>query len=582
MPTSRRSPEEKIGRRFRAAWKGASPSILMLLFVVASGIYLATERFIAARALPPHGDDLYWSVAQLQVELERSRAELERLRGGEIDASQAQTRLAIAQSRTLDFLLPSPVGRQLSGINGFAALTEQLQRFFHDERVRHPQPADAAALVAAIDQLRPTLAEFAVQSRVAEVGAREARNREQERNQHLMSLWFALWVAICIAILGLLYRYQNARRDVASHQALLEQERAAHQATVAAELDRTTFLATISHEIRSPLQTMQVCVELIEPQIASGGKTHAALSRLKSSMAHLMTQVRDIMDISAIHNMQFRLQPEDVDLAQILHEAIDAYRVQLEGKGLQLSVALEDLPPLARLDGCRLRQIVGNLISNAIRYTDHGSVTVAARVETADGLSVLEVRVADTGIGVPADLQSRIFQPFFQGRQRRPGSSGLGLAIVKELVRLLGGEIALRSEEGRGSEFSVRLPIQLTLTAPDKTILLVDDDPNIREPFADCLALDGYAVTTAATAAEACRRLREQAFGVVLLDMQLGADSGYDVASKARDGLNRAARLIAMTAYPEEYSDPRAAWFDERLEKPFDLSRLRASLRQRG
>ncbi|POZ62994.1 ATP-binding response regulator [Chromobacterium alticapitis] len=575
-------PDARKRGRFRALLKETSPGILVLLFVVASGVYLAVERFVAAQSLPPHSEDLYWSVAQLQVELERSRAELERLKWGEIDAGQAQTRLAIAQSRALDFVTPSTTRHQLSGVDGFPQLVVQLQRFFRDPRIRHPSQASAAALMEGIDQLRPTLAEFAVQSRVSEVGAREARNQEQERAQHLMSLWFALWVAICIVILGLLYRYQNARRDIASQQTLLEQERAAHQATVAAELDRTTFLATISHEIRSPLQTMQVCVELIEPRIESAGKTRAALERLKASMAHLMAQVRDIMDISAIHNMQFRLQPEDVDLAHALNEAIDAYRVQLEGKGLQLTVALEALPDSARLDGNRLRQIVGNLLSNAIRYTDHGAVTVAARAENRDGLHLLEIRVADTGIGVPADLQTRIFQPFFQGRQRRPGSSGLGLAVVKELVRLMGGEITLRSEEGRGSEFVVRLPIHLPAAAPARSILLVDDDANVREPFSDCLALSGYAVTAAATAAEARRLLREKIFSVVLLDMQLGEDSGYDVAACARDGQNRDARLIAMTAYPEEYSDPRAAWFDEKLEKPFDLNRLRASLSPRG
>ncbi|WP_434631630.1 ATP-binding protein [Chromobacterium sp. CV08] len=572
-----------MSRTLRTLLKDVSPTLLILFFVGASGIYFAIERYVAARSLSGHSEDLYWTVAQLQVELERSRAELVRLKAGEIGADQAETRLQIAQSRAQDFTEPSSIHDTLDGIAGFDNLTGMLRRFFQDRRLSRPEPASAQQLIDNIDNIRPVLAEFAVQSRVSEVASREARNKDLEHNQRLVSLWFALWVGICIIILVLLYRYRGARRDIASHQALLEKERAAHQATVSAELDRTTFLATISHEIRSPLQTMQVCVELIEPRIEPSSKAYTALVRLKSSMSHLMTQVRDIMDISAIHNMQFRLNPEDVDLAEILQEAIDAYRVQLDSKNLKLNVSLPRQAGRVRLDGGRLRQIVGNLVSNAIRYTDHGEVSVTARIEHRNGFQLLEIRVEDTGIGVPADLQSRIFQPFFQGRQRRAGSSGLGLAIVRELVSLQGGEVELKSEEGRGSEFTVRLPISLQQGAATdpRAILLIDDDPNIREPFADCLELDGYAVATASSAAEACRLIAERAFSTILLDMQLGADSGYSVAEFARASGNRHAAIIAMTAYPDEYSDPRASWFAEKLEKPFDLNRLRSILRQR-
>ncbi len=581
MPAGQEGSGRAMNKSMLSGWKGIPALALLGFLLLAIGVYMAIERYVPARGFEGRSEDLYWSVAQMQLELEKARADLLRLKAGEVPESQVQFRLAVANSRFLDFVTPSKMQEMLSRVDGFKGTASLLQDFFEDENILHPSLRTAQQNIDRIDSIRPSLAEFAVQARVAEVSSRDARNKDLRHNQQLVaSLWFALG-GICMVIFVLLYRYQGARRDAAARQQLLEQEREAHKATVNAELDRTTFLATLSHEIRSPLQTMQVCVELIEPDIDPAGKAAKAVGRLKTCMAHLMTQVRDIMDISAIKNMQFRLHISDVDVAAALNEVIDVHRAQLDGKGLGLHVRLGELPPKVRLDGDRLRQIVGNLLTNAIRYTDHGTVTVEAGVDAADGRNILDIRVIDTGIGVPEEFQSRIFQPFFQGHARRVGSSGLGLAVVKELVSLLGGELELKSVVGVGSEFIVRLPIVVPdqLPGPERSVLVVDDDKNIREPFSDCLQMNGYAVSTASSVAEACQKLQQASFNVVLLDMQLGNESGYSVAEALKRSVrHRGVKIIAMTAYPEEYADPRAAWFAARLEKPFDISRLRAVL----
>ncbi|OHX13473.1 hypothetical protein BI347_08070 [Chromobacterium sphagni] len=569
----------------KPAWLSGrlSPVFWLVFLLVSISAYIAIDRYAAVKKFEGRSEDLYWSVAQLQIALERSRAELVRLKAGEVRPEQADVWLEIAKSRFMDYVTPSPLHGMLNSVEGFQETSAVLKTFFRDENLGHLSRQTAQTHINQIDDIRPRLAEFAVQSRVSEVSFRDARNKDLERKRLVFSLWFALWGGIGIIIWVLLSRYRSARRDVASRQALLEKERAAHKATVSAELDRTTFLATISHEIRSPLQTMQACLELIELEVAPGNRIHANLMRLKASMTHLLTQVRDIMDLSAINNMKFRLHPEDIDIAMILNEVVDAYRVQLDGKGLKLELSMAGLPETAKMDGNRLRQIVGNLLANAIRYTDHGHVSVSARVNGIRGFNSLEIKVGDTGIGIPADYQSRIFQPFFQGKQRKPGSSGLGLAIVKELVCLLGGEIELKSEEGCGTEFIVRLPVHIQQQegGNERSVLLVDDDENIREPFADCLSIDGYAVVMAGSVTEACQRLQQQSFDAILLDMQLGEGSGYNVlefVKKSRN--NKHASIIAMTAYPEEYADPRSACFAERLEKPFDFNRLRSVLKQ--
>ncbi|NHQ82405.1 response regulator [Chromobacterium vaccinii] len=573
-----------MNKKIMLIFKSIPPVFLLVFFVATISVYIAIERYVSAKKFEGKSEDLYWTVAQLQIEMERSRAELVRLKSGELAEDQANIRLAVAKSRFVDFVTPSTVHGMLNSVDGFKGIAELLQKFFLDKNLNQVSRRSAQSYIDQIDEIRPLLSEFAVQSRVSEVAFRDARNKDLARNQQLVSaLWFALWAGIGVIILVLLYRYHEARRDVAARQALLEKERAAHKATVSAELDRTTFLATISHEIRSPLQTMQVCVELIEFELLPTSKMYATLMRLKTSMMHLLAQVRDIMDISAINNMQFRLNLEDINIESVLNEAIDAYRVQLENKGLTLNVSMVGLPDKVRLDGNRLRQIVGNLVANAIRYTDHGEISVSACVDYVDNLSDLKIRVVDTGVGIPMEFQSRIFQPFCQGQFRRPGSSGLGLAIVKELVSLLGGEVELISEEGIGSEFIVRLPINIQEDACKKSnlILLVDDDVNISEPFTDCLHMDGYSVIVANSVSEACLHIKEKTFSMILLDMQLGKESGYSVAEFARkSGHNKNVNIIAMTAYPEEYSDSRSVWFLEKLEKPFDFNRLRAILKQ--
>lgn len=565
--------------------KNVSVALVAALLLATGGVYYATNEYVSAKTVEGKSEDLYWTVAQLQIEMERLRAELIRLQHGQTSVEEVKRRVSIAQSRILVFKTPSTVHHMLEQVDGFNEIVTSLDDFFSDEQLAKLNPGNAASVADDITALRPDLSEFAVQSRIAEVGQRNVRNRDLDHQRQLVSyLMLALWCMICAAVLVLMYRYNVAKRDAATRQGLLEKERAAHKATVSAELDRSTFLATLSHEIRSPLQTMQVCVELIEPSIKESSSAFSALQRLKTSMSHLMTQVHDIMDISAIKNMQLRLLPTEVDIESLLRETIDAQTVMSDSKGLKLTFACEGLPGTAMVDGTRLRQIVGNLVSNAIRYTDEGQVTVSARTFTDDGLCSLEVKVRDTGIGIPEESRSRIFQPFIQGKSRRVGSSGLGLAVVKELVHLFGGSIEVESEEGRGSVFTIQIPISKACASLDAVhapaVLIVDDDENIKEPFAELLTIAGFDVSKAGSVTEALQALSGKKYAAILLDMQLGHESGYSVAEAVRKGgENKATPIIAMTAYPEEYSDDRAVWFADKLEKPFDFTRLRSLLK---
>ncbi|NHR06859.1 response regulator [Chromobacterium haemolyticum] len=560
----------------RMLWVG-----LLVLITAAGGMYYSISQLGKVNSVANSSEDLYWSVAQFQLEMERAKSALVGFQAGRIKQDELLRRLEVASSRFHVFSEPAPVRVQmlLRQVKGFDTLVVDYQQLFNDPAFSHPALASVPALLERIDLLRPQLMAFAVEARVAEVKSRTERLEDLDRQRsNVLYLQSVLWGVICAVIL-LLSRYSSVKRLASAKQALLEKEQSAHQATVAMELDRTTFLATLSHEIRSPLQSMQVCIELLEP-VADGQKTaRTALQRLKTSVSHLSAQVHDIMDISAIRNMKLRMNPQPMPLAEVLQATMDVMRPLADAKGLALNYQAGPLPATVLLDEVRLRQVVGNLVSNAIRYTDSGTVTVSVSCLRATGHHELVLQVRDTGVGIPLEYQQRIFQPFIQGKHRRAGSCGLGLSIVKELVNLFGGCIALDSAEGKGACFTVRIPVQAAETPGSQSVLIVDDDADIRDTLAELLQRDGYQVATAETAALAERALEQADFDAVLLDMHLGADSGYRVAERAWNGLRAEhTAIVGMSAYPEAFDDPRASRFAGILAKPFDAGQLRQML----
>ncbi|AOZ49555.1 ATP-binding response regulator [Chromobacterium vaccinii] len=566
-----------IKRYVQAPW-WLIVSLLLLLLAAAWNFYRIDR---ASQALIDGGksEQLYWTVAQLHIELEKTRAELIGY-AAEPSSFDPGAQFQLLQSRYQVFEAPDSVlvHRQLRRVAGFDALVGALGPLIHDKSWLRMTPDWARRMVVRIDALRPVLANFAVQSREAEVSARVARTKAlaSQRSQMLM-LQLVLCGGIC-GVLLVLMRFREVKELAEVRQSLLEQERAAHQATVALELDRTTFLGTLGHEIRSPLQSMQMCMELVEPAVTPQPAAQLALKRMKAGMAQLTSQIHDIMDISAIKNMQLRLNPGRVKPSAALRAVMDVMQPLADAKGLTLRYEEASLPEWVLLDEIRLRQIVGNLVSNAIRYTDQGGVTLRARgVNDADH-SELRLEVSDTGIGIADEDRLRIFQPFSQGRNRRPGSSGLGLSIVKELVRLFGGSIEMESAVGAGSVFTVRLPLrEVGGSEQSRSVLIVDDDDEIRGSVAELLGQDGYQVSCAATLSQAADCLVQRRFDVLLLDMQLGGDSGYQLAELARKQPQRPL-MLAMSADPDEFADARSGWFAARLSKPFDSGQLRAAL----
>ena len=350
------------------------------------------------------------------------------------------------------------------------------------------------------------------------------------------------------------------------------QRRAREEAEALASA-RAEFLARMSHEVRTPLYGLLGATELaLDSTLDPKGR--ALLDVARRSGNALLAVVDEILTFSGSAR-PFTLEP--VDLAQVVNDVGSIFSPQAGAKGLQLQVNVE--PRWLRTDGSRLRQVLANLISNAIKFTASGTVQVD--VSTSNDLLHIEVR--DTGPGIDLAAQSRIFEPFVQADatiSARFGGTGLGLSVVRELVTRLGGTIALQSTPGLGSCFTVSIPAvtalpeEVTNLAPTPRIgrvLVVDDHVVGREITRGMLEREGCVVDVAASGAQALGQATPGRYALILLDVRMPDLSGPEVLDRLRsNGVETP--VIWLTA---DVLDPSVATAQGVLRKPFPLTDLR-------
>ena len=352
----------------------------------------------------------------------------------------------------------------------------------------------------------------------------------------------------------------------------------------AATRAKSSFLANMSHEIRTPLNAVLGMAELALAMDDRERKDRY-MHRVMEAGDSLLSIINDILDFSKIEAHKLTLESIDFDLRRTLNGCLDLHMLSAEEKGLTLSLDMDaKLPPALVGDPSRIRQIINNLVGNAIKFTETGSVRVSVRVEPLPGSGELRdpgpgdtiavhLSVADTGVGIPSEKQKDVFQSFLQADDsvtRKYGGTGLGLAICTLLVELMGGEIALESEEGRGSTFSFTIALKVgdpaaveqqdlrarDLNAPEippLRVLLADDNPLNRE-LATALLLDrGHSVLPVTNGIEALDALKEQEFDLVLMDVQMPIMDGVSATRAIRDAnsgvLDPNVPIVALTAH---------------------------------
>lgn len=441
--------------------------------------------------------------------------------------------------------------------------------------------------------------------------AKALASRDAVRRRSMMVFLFCLTIAVAIVLqviwpltpftaLGCLlsncffHVFVVQDEESARHMARLEQALARARS---AEKSRSMFFSIVSHDIRTPLNAIIGYSELLQYGIKNKSERDEALRSIRASGTTLLELVNDVLDLAKLDAGKMTLHPEPVNLAQLADDVFASFRKTAAEKGIELLVRIDGLPVLL-LDEHRFRQVLFNLVGNAVKFTQRGSVTVAASYIGG----CLDLSVKDTGCGIAENMLTRILDPFVQVQDPRhaadrTGGTGLGLSICKSLIETMGGELSVTSELGKGSTFRARIPgVSVSGEPPAATVaakpvcapealprhvLVVDDSSVNRITLTAFLRKAGItAVDHACDGTEALSRIRHAAeegcpYDFVFSDLWMPNMNGLEFVEKIRSS-SRFSRLpvYAVTADTEFGNDPRHGLFTGILLKPLTYDRL--------
>ena len=420
----------------------------------------------------------------------------------------------------------------------------------------------------------------------------------QQRAWRALSLTSVL-VALALGWVFMLRRRVGAQTRLIE-QKLIEVEKLKARAEAASEA-KSQFLANMSHEIRTPMNGILGMTELAM-QAASVDEQRECLSTIRSSGDALLSILNDLLDLSKIEAGQFEIQDSPFSLRDLVMESGKVFAFRMKEKGLQFeSTVVDSLPDVLIGDAWRLRQILLNLLGNAVKFTEYGTIAMSADTRQEGDQTFLRLAVRDSGIGIPAEKQGQIFEAFRQADlsiARKYGGTGLGLSICLKLVSLMGGKIELESEAGKGSTFSVLLPLKVSDVQTSHTsvvvasaqaglrslnILLAEDNPVNQKVAARLLEKQGHRVTVAANGNLAVEQFKGRPFDLVLMDVQMPEMDGLEATREIRQfeatGKTRTP-IIAMTAQTMKGDRDNcfAAGMDGFVSKPIRLPELWAAI----
>jgi signal transduction histidine kinase/DNA-binding NarL/FixJ family response regulator len=381
-----------------------------------------------------------------------------------------------------------------------------------------------------------------------------------------------------------------------TQEELLKAKHAAEDASRA----KSAFLANMSHELRTPLNAIIGYSEMLEEETRDSGKVENLqdLQKIQAAGKHLLSLINDVLDLSKIEAGKMGLHLETFDVAVMVEEMVTTLQPAIAKNGNTVRVRMADDVGIMRADATKVRQILFNLMSNACKFTEHGTISLDVSQSAMEGQEWIRFRVKDTGIGISAKQQEKLFQEFSQADatiSRKYGGTGLGLAISYRFVQMMKGRISVDSQPGQGSTFTVYLPVQVTLDTAEAaqaegtgafsagasehkaeldTILVIDDDPVVRDLMSRFLTKLGFRVVAASNGEEGLRRAREVRPLVITLDVIMPECDGWEVLRKFKADPQLAQIPVIMVTIV----DNEAMGFDlgasNYLIKPVDRDRL--------
>ncbi len=593
-----------------AGWVGGlGPALVALVlgYLAADWFFLSSDGLLRFHVLHPTdwgGLAIYLAAGLPIVALAEA---MRRARGAaQSDAErldQEQARLNEAQSRFAAIVESSDdaiISKSLEGIiTSWNRGAERIFGYTSDETVGRPITMLAAR--GREDEMPKIIAEIRAGRRVDHFETVRRRKDGQEIN-------VSLTVSPIRDSEGRIIGASKIARDItertaaqAERESLLEAERAARSEADRANRMKDEFLSTVSHEIRTPLNAILGWAQILRTGKASQKDFDQGLEIIERNTRARAQLIEDLLDMSRIITGRIRLEVQRTDLAAIIESSLASVRPAAEAKGIQLEPVLDRSTPAVHGDPVRLNQIVWNLLSNAIKFTPTGGRVKILLDHTSVNLRIV---VIDTGQGIETDLLPFVFDRFRQGdssTRRQYGGLGLGLAIVKQLVELHGGQVRAESPgPGQGATFSVALPIKATSktefdAGPVTTtqydahptilaglrVLVVDDDRDARSLVERILRDCQAEVTTAASAREAMDHVQQARPDVLLSDIGMPEEDGYDLIRQVRS-LNAeqggGVPAAALTAFARSEDRRRAlmAGYQTHLAKPVEPGELLA------
>jgi signal transduction histidine kinase/CheY-like chemotaxis protein len=456
-----------------------------------------------------------------------------------------------------------------------------------------PGAADAA------DRLRSAISQLALDgtlssrlekwSAFASVDARSVYALEEaERRNRLFSIGLGASIVVAILLVWQLFRVQRANRAARASQKEAEHANAA----------KSEFLANMSHEIRTPLNGIIGMTELVLDGPLTEEK-RADLEVVRSSGESLLNIISDVLDFSKIEAGQMTIAEAPFALQPLVWEILMLFTARARQKNLEFRLNYDPaLPEWVLGDAGRIRQIVMNLVSNALKFTDTGSVTIQAEKHHRTYADVhLRISIRDSGIGIPEEQRHRLFAKFTQldtSAARKYGGTGLGLAISKRLAELMGGSVDFSSRSGTGSTFWFDVTLRIaSAPRPRKVdpvspalgvrevrprILVAEDNAVNQRLMVRCLEKLGCEVDVASNGVEALQKWRQSLYNLVLMDCQMPEMDGYEATAQIRSREQGSSRtpIVAITAHAMSGDRERClqAGMDDYLSKPIDLERL--------
>jgi signal transduction histidine kinase/DNA-binding NarL/FixJ family response regulator len=536
------------------------------------------------------------ALAQARAEVASQDTELARLKG-EI----AQQKVTLAEQQ----------GRIKSGQQRFDELQAQVRG--QEDNLRR----QTVALQERETQLAKQQAEIdkraaLLQQQEEKIAAQDATIRKQEQvlgetsaalaNQRQVSMLVSVLMLLVFGLAATLWvgnqRKRRLNLALAEQKARLEESadalRMAKGAADAANQAKTIFLANMSHEVRTPLNAILGFSEMLAGDRSASREQKEKLDIINRSGAHLLSMIDDILDLSKIEAGKIDLEPEAFDLLNLLDDIGEMVRVRASAKGIEFSLLIEqDTARFVRADAGKLRQILINLLGNAVKFTEEGGVSLHARTVDRDGRLWLDLAVMDSGPGIPPEQLGSIFKPFVQGGVKASvKGTGLGLAISRSFAELMGGRIEVESTLGEGSMFRLRLPVDnaedeavavsddtsgpvvigLAEGQPEWRILVVEDSPENRLLLTNLLSQAGFSVREAENGTRAVETFEQWHPHFIWMDMRMPVMDGYEASRRIRalPG-GESVRIVALTAsaFREQHKECLAAGCDEIMHKPY-------------